>query len=391
MSEKIRESMNSESVGASQGCAFLHQPEMSRPRTPRTVAVGGCPVCREVRSAVVFRGKDRLHGTPGEFTYRGCLSCRTVFQDPRVNLEDLSNCYPREYHTHLPVKEMHDKIPRLLPSESSPRQLSNLRDTIRRATASAVQGVTTPGFLGLLGRTLALSRRIRERAHYDRVIDELIPNAPGPVQALDVGCGAGQLMVALKLAGWEVEGVEWDPIAAETARKTSGQHVWVGDFRGVSLPREAYHLVVLHHVFEHLEDPHAVLRRIAELLIPGGCVVLVYPNIDSLGARIFRDAWVSWDAPRHVVLPSGNALISEAGRAGWIPLGSRTTARHAAGFMALSRAYREHKTIDLTRPEINIVDRLLSALEKALVRCGFYMGEEVIITLKKPFESESVA
>src|SRR5262245_42730047 len=67
---------------------------------PRTAAVGACPLCVSTKCSFMFRAPDRLHGVPGDFTYRRCHDCGTVFQDPRVVVKDLSLCYPGEYFTH---------------------------------------------------------------------------------------------------------------------------------------------------------------------------------------------------------------------------------------------------------------------------------------------------
>ena len=64
---------------------------------PRLAAVGSSPICRAPDSEVIFRSLDILPSVPGEFTYRRCVSCRTVFQDPRVIAEDIPLCYPDGY------------------------------------------------------------------------------------------------------------------------------------------------------------------------------------------------------------------------------------------------------------------------------------------------------
>ena len=64
---------------------------------------------------------------------------------------------------------------------------------------------------------LARIRGLRERAFFE-LLDELIPRETGAARALDVGCGAGHLMTVLAQAGWSVEGLEPDPLAAEVAR-----------------------------------------------------------------------------------------------------------------------------------------------------------------------------
>ncbi len=187
-------------------------------------------------------------------------------------------------------------------------------------------------------------------------------------------------MLSLASVGWEVEGVEWDSGAVRVARETSGRPVWNGDFRAVALPCEAYDLVVLHHVFEHLIDPRPALSRVAELLKPGGKAVLIYPNPESLGARLFTEAWFGWDVPRHLVLPPGDALAKYAS-SGLAPVRLRATARTAPWMFARSRNYRANRPYDFSPP--GWFDRLLSLLERVLVGVGYRVGEETILLFEK--------
>ena len=59
------------------------------------------------------------------------------------------------------------------------------------------------------GRILARIRWLREQAFFS-LLDELIPGHPG-LRALDVGCGAGQLVEALARAGYVAEGIDSIP------------------------------------------------------------------------------------------------------------------------------------------------------------------------------------
>src|SRR5438445_335883 len=60
-----------------------------------------CPVCESSQRSPKFVSPDYLHGVPGEFQYVECGSCSSVYQNPRVVLEDLGLCYPSEYFTHV--------------------------------------------------------------------------------------------------------------------------------------------------------------------------------------------------------------------------------------------------------------------------------------------------
>jgi SAM-dependent methyltransferase len=338
---------------------------------PRTAVVGACPLCGSTKCSFMFRLPDRWHGVPGEFTYRRCHDCGTVFQDPRVVSEDLSLCYPDEYFTH--------QSPDV--SSTTPQTGLRSRALLRQAVIAAVRQAPVRGAIGWLGRLLAKSRRLRERAFYG-VMDEMRPFRPGVARALEVGCGAGLLLKALEHAGWQAEGLEWDEEAAEIARRTSGRQVMVGDFQKAALPLAEYDLVVLNHVFEHLPDTLGCLRKIADILAPGGRAVLIYPNSESLGARVFREDWFPWEVPRHLVLPTARAVRKAADDVGLVTNSLRSSARNTQGFIGWSRRYRKREPLD--PPSITFQDRLFALCERALLAIGFELGEELVIVLEKP-------
>ena len=244
-------------------------------REPRTEEVAACPLCGSDRHALRFEQPDRASGVPGRYRYRECAACGTVFQSPRVIDADLPSLYPPGYYTH--AAPAHRGRPRGAVARS-------VRDGIARRIRAALR--PGEGEPGVLGRALAHSRRLRERAFHDRALDELLPRSAPAGRLLDVGCGTGLHMRLLAELGWEVEGLEWDERAAAVARAVTGRPVTVGDVHG--LPDGArFHAILLHHVFEHLPDPVADLRRLGELLEQDGRIVLVWPNPRALGARRF--------------------------------------------------------------------------------------------------------
>jgi SAM-dependent methyltransferase len=61
--------------------------------------------------------------------------------------------------------------------------------------------------------------------------------------------------------------------------------------------------VVLLNLIEHVQDPRAVLGKVASILKPGGTVVVKTPNYDAWDARVFKDrSWAGYHCPRHWVL-----------------------------------------------------------------------------------------
>jgi SAM-dependent methyltransferase len=284
-----------------------------------------------------------------------------------VIAEDLPLCYPAGYYTH------HLSPPA---GPSSKAASAPPRRFIRRHVVSAVQGGPRRT---LVGRVLTVSRFLREQAFYG-LLDELIPREPDPGRALEIGCGAGGMLRLLARVGWQAEGLEWDPEAAAVARQTSRCLVQVGDFMGAELPVARFSLILLSHVFEHLRDPRCVLRRLAALLRAGGRAVLIYPNPDSLGARLFGEHWVHWDPPRHLVLPPRRALRLLAPAFGLRVLSVRTPTRMPEHGFAASRAYAAGQAFSAARTDAG--DRLLAAGARLLAPLG--LGEEVVMVLGKP-------
>ncbi|MCX8135068.1 MAG: class I SAM-dependent methyltransferase [Roseococcus sp.] len=115
---------------------------------------------------------------------------------------------------------------------------------------------------------------VRSRAEAARRVALLAPVLGPGARVLDYGAGSGEFLEAGAAAGWAMEGVEPGEAYAAHARR-----------RGVTvhaaLPEGAgpYDAITAHHVFEHLRDPLAVLRRLAAALTPGGVVYLSVPDM----------------------------------------------------------------------------------------------------------------
>jgi len=116
---------------------------------------------------------------------------------------------------------------------------------------------------------------------------EVAPLLAGPAdRALELGCGEGATLAALKrrgLVGWAA-GIEIAAAAAAVAR-TRLDRVVAGNVESLpdaELPRDL-DLILCLDVLEHLVDPWTVLRRLAATLRPGGAVIACIPNIRHLG------------------------------------------------------------------------------------------------------------
>lgn len=113
-------------------------------------------------------------------------------------------------------------------------------------------------------------------------------HAPHKGRLLDLGCGDGTVLWLAREDGWEVKGIELFPEHVRLVRETLGLDVDVSDITAYRGVHEAWDCVVLTHVLEHLPDPVGALRKIHDLLKPGGVGVLEFPNIDAFDAGLRR-------------------------------------------------------------------------------------------------------
>lgn len=122
---------------------------------------------------------------------------------------------------------------------------------------------------------------------------------------LDVGCGTGWISRIWADSGAQVTGLEPSEARAAIARE---RRLRVLSCYAEDLGTdECYDLIVIRHVIEHLEDPAAILRSLSSRLKPGGLLLLVVPNIDCIGRKIFDSDW-TWVLPWHCNFFNPNSI-----------------------------------------------------------------------------------
>lgn len=118
---------------------------------------------------------------------------------------------------------------------------------------------------------------------------------------VDIGCGRGETLLALRELGWRAIGTEISEASARYAREVLHLDMRVcEDVGALGLPEGSVDLVLLWHVLEHVRDPARVLGEIATLLRPGGTLIVAVPNAGSLEARLSGPRWFHLDVPRHL-------------------------------------------------------------------------------------------
>ena len=108
--------------------------------------------------------------------------------------------------------------------------------------------------------------------------DWLTARAVNDAELIDVGCGAGWMCERLLRFG-RVTGTDWADEVVERARQRLPEvNFIVGDFFALSIPSGRFDVAVSLEVLSHVADQPAFIARIADLLRPGGLLMLATQN-----------------------------------------------------------------------------------------------------------------
>lgn len=171
---------------------------------------------------------------------------------------------------------------------------------------------------------------------------------PSGSRALDIGCGEGELMAALRDKGVDARGLEIDP-ANVTAAIARGQSVVQGDANRdlADYPDDAFDYAILSQTLQTTERPD---RVVDELLRIAPRAFVSFPNFAHWRirlallwggrmpvTRLIPVAWYATPNIHHVTVSDFRDLLSEKGiavEAAWYLSGDKSTSDAAASWRA---------------------------------------------------------
>ncbi len=127
--------------------------------------------------------------------------------------------------------------------------------------------------------------------NFHRILSTLDKIHPDKGILIDVGAATGILMDISRKRGWSVKGVEPSAWAVRIARERYNLEIVEGAFEDVSLPERLFTVVTMVDFIEHIPHPLDALSIARKILLPGGTLCLVTPDINSLAARIMGQKW----------------------------------------------------------------------------------------------------
>jgi 2-polyprenyl-3-methyl-5-hydroxy-6-metoxy-1,4-benzoquinol methylase len=292
-----------------------------------TVDVQTCYLCGSDGERLHANLRDLLFGASGVWNVFRCPRCELAWLSPRPRRKEIHKLY-QQYHTHAIPSEGH---------EDARESLGRLaRNAALRRFCGYDSALVASRLRGLLAETLCRLGPVRDAAAGS--VMWLAAARRG--RLLDVGCGNGSFLAHMKDLGWDVKGVERDPVAANAGRSEFGLDITTAPLEEANLPSNTFDVITASHVLEHVHDPVGFLRECGRLLRRGGAIVVVTPNSRSLGSRWFGSSWRGWEVPRHFFVFTPMTLRTCAERAGLQIDELRTTARSAREIWHSSRVLK---------------------------------------------------
>jgi 2-polyprenyl-3-methyl-5-hydroxy-6-metoxy-1,4-benzoquinol methylase len=121
---------------------------------------------------------------------------------------------------------------------------------------------------------------------------------------LDIGAAAGEFLFAMKREGWDVLGVEISKSMCDYVLKTYGIRCINSSIDELSvddLKTNHFDIVTLWATLAHLYDPKQALTLCHRILKPGGKIIILTSNSDSLEEKWFKSIDKNpIDVPRHL-------------------------------------------------------------------------------------------
>ena len=147
--------------------------------------------------------------------------------------------------------------------------------------------------------------------------------SPKRRRVLDVGCAGGAFLVAAREMGFTVTGIEPARWMAAYGREHYQLDIREGILEPGSFEAHSFDVITLWDVIEHLPQPLETLQIVRSLLKPGGVLLVNYPDIGTLPARVLGRRWPFWLSV-HLIYYTRKTMTEQLRRAGFSTLWFRS-------------------------------------------------------------------
>ncbi|MEI7964568.1 MAG: class I SAM-dependent methyltransferase [Chitinophagaceae bacterium] len=287
-----------------------------------------CKVCGNQQGNSLYEIKEMQLGFRESFSYMECRGCGCM---QLMNIPaDLGKYYPNEgYYSFNLSLDVRKKA-----------------DLLRKLKA----GYLIYGKNKIAGKLLSIGYKAPDYYSWIKNAGVQYPDS-----ILDVGTGNGSLLLSLfKIGFTNLHGI--DPFIDH-----SQQYGNISIYKqSVFETHGSYDFIMLHHAFEHMDEPLAVLKKLHRLLNKGKHLLIRTPVMGMYSWKKYGVHWMDLDAPRHIIIHSLNSMQLLAKEAGF----EMHKIVYDGNYMSLIGSDQYAKDIALNAPSSYMVNKAASAYSK---------------------------
>jgi 2-polyprenyl-3-methyl-5-hydroxy-6-metoxy-1,4-benzoquinol methylase len=258
-------------------------------------SINVCPCCDSKNNKIFVESvKDVLFKSSEiDWLVRQCQDCNSLYLGNRYQEEMIGLAYT-SYYTH----DLSEHL------SISKKFSAWIKDAIFR---SYIYLLCYSKLIKFIDKVIFSSVKLRIFLNeLDRKRRFLAPTNDRKI-LLDIGCGNGEFLTIAKQLGYIAWGVEPDKKAYGVA-KHLGDNVICGSIDSLTTKDIKFDVITISHVLEHVYDIDNLLYKCEALLNNEGAIYIEYPNPYSYCCELFKSNWRGLEPPRHIALPSYDAL-----------------------------------------------------------------------------------
>lgn len=245
-----------------------------------------CSICQNEVGNSSLELEEMMYGTKDKFEYFQCDSCGCIqIANPPA---DMSKYYPGDYYSYSDNNDLHKG------------------GFFKRLQCKAVIGASRTW----IARLAVFKYKPPE---WWQVLKGLkLFNLSSPV--LDIGSGGGELLKKFFSVGYkDLTGI--DPYINNDI--VYNDHLRIEKKTVFDIDRQ-YDAIMMHHSLEHMDKQEEVLKRIYNILAPGGRVLVRIPFVSKPLMEKYGKHVVSLDPPRHFFIHTLKSFSYLTGKTGFI-------------------------------------------------------------------------
>lgn len=244
-----------------------------------------CKICHNTFGNKSYSFREMMFGSKDVFEYFQCAECGCL--QIREIPDDLLRYYANGYYSFQKPASLSDNLLKAFFKNQRAKSCLLTKNFFRTLLAKVYR---LPDYFDWLKRS---------KIEFESEI-------------LDVGCGAGHLLVRMKKDGFKnLTGV--DAFISDDIFYKNGVKLLKKELSEID---KQFDFIMLHHSYEHMADPLHVLQELHRMLKSDRYVLIRIPVASSYAWEKYGGDWVQLDVPRHLFLhtvKSMNILADQVG------------------------------------------------------------------------------